>query len=192
MLGETPDISKWIEFEFYDYVRFLYTPTNDMLDETAQIGRWLGVAHNVSSHLCYYVISITGHALARATVRRVTETELQDTNARDKVAKCDRVIESSLVVQMVDDLVDLPPLPDLEPDEPDVIYDSISERDELLDDAYDRYLGAELQLDRGGELLSGIVKRRKRDIDGTLVGTSNNNPMLDARECVCVVCVCVV
>ena len=37
-------------------------------------------------------------------------------------------------------------------------------------------------LDRGGEVLSGTVKRRKRDIDGILVGTSNGNPMLDTRE----------
>ena len=29
---------------------------------------------------------------------------------------------------------------------------------------------------------SGTVKRRKRNIDGTLVGTSNENPMLDTRE----------
>ena len=65
VLGGTPDISKWIEFGLYDYVWFLHTPTNDMLDETAQIGRWLGAAHNVSSHLCYYVLSITVHDLAR-------------------------------------------------------------------------------------------------------------------------------
>ena len=57
-----------------------------------------------------------------------------------------------------------------------VTYDSIRERDELSDEAYDRYLGAELQLDRGGEVLSGTVKRRKRDIDGTLTGTANTKP----------------
>ena len=33
-----PDISKWIEFGFYDYVWILHTPTNDMLDQTTQIG----------------------------------------------------------------------------------------------------------------------------------------------------------
>ena len=31
-------------------------------------------------------------------------------------------------------------------------------------------------------MLSGTVKHRKRDTDGTLVGTSNGNPMLDTRE----------
>ena len=153
-----------------------------MLDKTAQIGRWLGAAHNVSSHLCYYILSISGHVLARATLRRITETELQDPNVQTKLAEFDRTIESSLVVQIVDDLADLPPLSDLEPDEPDVTYDSICERDDLSDEAYDRYLGAELQLDRGGEVLSGTVKRRKRDTVGTLVGTSNGNPMLDTRE----------
>ena len=120
--------------------------------------------------------------LSKATVRRVTETELQDMNVQAKIADSDRTIVSSLVVQMVDDLADLPPLPDLEPAEPDNPYDSISERDELSDEAYDRYLNTELMLDRGGEVLNGTVKRRKRDIDGTLVGTSNGNPILDTRE----------
>ena len=103
-------------------------------------------------------------------------------NVQAKIADSDRTIVSSLVVQMVDDLADLPPLPDLEPAEPDNPYDSISERDELSDEAYDRYLNTELMLDRGGEVLNGTVKRRKRDIDGTLVGTSNGNPILDTRE----------
>ena len=42
----------------------------------------------------------------------------------------------------------------------------MSERDELSDEAYDRYLGAELQLDRGEEVLSGTVKRRRLGICG--------------------------
>ena len=38
VLEETSDISKRIEFGLYDYVWFLHTPTNDVLDNTAQIG----------------------------------------------------------------------------------------------------------------------------------------------------------
>ena len=49
-----------------------------MLDQTTQIGRWLGAAHNVSSRLFFHILFITGHVLARATVRRVTDSELQD------------------------------------------------------------------------------------------------------------------
>jgi len=161
VLGETPDISKWIEFGFYEYVWFLHTPTNDMLDETTQIGRWLGAAHNVSSNLCYYVLSITGHVLARATVRRVTDTEMQDPNVKTKLAEFDRTINSSLVVQVVDDL---PPLPDLETDDEPDTYNDIIERDDVTDEAFDRYLNTELTLDRGGEVLSGTVKCRKRDV----------------------------
>ena len=52
----------------------------------------------------------------------------------------------------------------------------------MSDEAYDKYLGAELMLDHGGEVLSGTVKCRNRDVDGTLVGASNSNPMLDTRE----------
>ena len=139
----------------------------------------MGAANNVSSHLCYHVLSITGHVLARATVRRVTDTELQDPTVQAKIADFDRTINASLVIQLVDDL---PPLPDLETDdEPDTYNDTI-ERDDVTEEAFDKYLNAELNVDRGGEVLSGTVKRRKRDVDGTLVGTPHENPMLDTRE----------
>jgi hypothetical protein len=49
--GETPDISEWCDFGFYDHVWYWDTPNDDIA--SAKIGRWLGVSHRVGSGLCY-------------------------------------------------------------------------------------------------------------------------------------------
>jgi hypothetical protein len=43
-------------------------------------------------------------------------------------------------------------------------------------------LTAEIVTDRGGEILRGTVTSRKRDRDGTPIGTEHANPLLDTRE----------
>ena len=39
--GETPDISEYIDFGFYDWVTF----RNNVGLGTAELGKWLGVSH---------------------------------------------------------------------------------------------------------------------------------------------------
>jgi hypothetical protein len=51
--------------------------------------------------------------------------------------------------------------------------------DNLSDDAYDNYIGAEVTLQKGDELTAASVKRRKLDEFGNAVGTSYANPILD-------------
>ena len=44
--GETPDISEWLDFEFYDLVWWLDRPNKPSVnDDTRRLGRWLGVSH---------------------------------------------------------------------------------------------------------------------------------------------------
>jgi hypothetical protein len=43
-------------------------------------------------------------------------------------------------------------------------------------------LNAQIVTDRGGDLLRGTVKSRKRDSDGKPIGSSNPNPIFDSRE----------
>ena len=72
--GETPDISEWLEFGFYDTVRYWDVGANNK--GTPKLGKWLGVAHRVGSALCYYVIGKGGKILARTTVQRVVADEI--------------------------------------------------------------------------------------------------------------------
>ena len=54
--------------------------------------------------------------------------------------------------------------------------------DDLDDDAYDRYTGAEVLMDVPGEgSRQATVKRCVRNDDGTVVGTHHRNPLMDTR-----------
>ena len=57
-----------------------------------------------------------------------------------------------------------------------------ADADEYTPEAFDKYLSAQIVTDRGGEMLRGTVKSRKRDNDGLPIGSSNPNPILDTRE----------
>jgi hypothetical protein len=69
--GETPDISEYLDFRFYDPIWY---KDNAGLGETL-LGRWLGVAHRIGSAMSYYVLKSNGKVIARTTVQRVTLTE---------------------------------------------------------------------------------------------------------------------
>jgi hypothetical protein len=49
-------------------------------------------------------------------------------------------------------------------------------------DSYDQYVGKSVNVPIGDELRTGKVARRKRELDGTLAGTANSNPMMDTRK----------
>ena len=69
--------------------------------------------------------------------------------------------------------------PMVDPEEPEAAR---PEADEFTPEAYDEYLDAEVLMERGGVMQSGVVKQRKRDDDGNPIGKRNNNPLLDTRE----------
>jgi hypothetical protein len=49
--GDTPDISEYLDFDFYDWVVFR---TNAGLGE-AELGKWLGVSHRVGRLMSYWI-----------------------------------------------------------------------------------------------------------------------------------------
>ena len=46
----------------------------------------------------------------------------------------------------------------------------------------DKLLGMKVKLPHKGEMREGCITNRKRNSDGILIGTENNNPILDTRE----------
>jgi hypothetical protein len=51
--GETPDISEYVDFDFYDWVWYWDTPDKD---NSPKIGRWLGPSHRIGAAMCYYIL----------------------------------------------------------------------------------------------------------------------------------------
>ena len=70
--GDTPDISEWLEFEFYDLCWYW---DNQQDSNEPKLGRWLGVSHRVGSALCYWILPNTGIVIARTTVQHLTKQE---------------------------------------------------------------------------------------------------------------------
>ena len=69
--GETPDISEWLDFSFYDRV-WCYEHKKIEMDSTGKrLARWLGVAHRVGSDLCYWLLTSIGNVVARTTFQHV-------------------------------------------------------------------------------------------------------------------------
>jgi hypothetical protein len=69
--GETPNISEYIDFGFYDWVIYR---TNAGLDE-ASIGRWLGVSHKIGQLMSFWILTVSGHIISTTTVQRLTNAQ---------------------------------------------------------------------------------------------------------------------
>ena len=73
VMGQTPDISEWLDFEFYDLVWWLDRPTKpDVTDYVHWLAWWLGISHHVGSDLCYWLIMDTGKIISKSSVEHVT------------------------------------------------------------------------------------------------------------------------
>jgi hypothetical protein len=86
---ETPDISEYLDFGFYDWVWF----KRDAGIGEIELGKWIGVSKSTGSLMSYYVLPITRVPVSRTTVQRVTELEKQtEASNQQRIAAFDKVI----------------------------------------------------------------------------------------------------
>ena len=187
--GETPDISEYIDFGFYDWVTYR---SNAGLGELS-IGRWLGVSHKIGQLMSYWILTKHGKVISCTTVQRLTQLEQQTDEWQTRMKKYDTDIVARIenVNNVLLNVNDAPQWNRLTTDEYDAdfieeyvnrISDS-SIKDADIMNAQDEYVNMEVGIPRGpdGELENAMVKRRALDIDGTPIGKSSNNPILDTR-----------
>ena len=62
--GETPDISEYVDFDFYDWVLYC---SNVGLEEV-EVARWLGVLHRVRRMTSYWLLPISGIPISATTM----------------------------------------------------------------------------------------------------------------------------
>ena len=62
--SKTVDISKYLDFGFYEKVRF---KDNSGLSLSALV-RWLGISHRTGRLMCYHILTQTGKVIPRSTV----------------------------------------------------------------------------------------------------------------------------
>ena len=77
--GQTPDISEWLDFSFYDLVWFHQADKPGFTKkEHHHLGRWLGISHRIGSDFCYWILTQSGHVISTITVQHVTHLEAND------------------------------------------------------------------------------------------------------------------
>ena len=83
MTGETPDISEYLDFGWYDQVWY---KVDAGLGET-KIGRFIGPYHRVGSLMSYWIIRDSGIPVSWTTVQHITylETCIDANKSRFKV-----------------------------------------------------------------------------------------------------------
>ena len=194
LTGETPEISEYLDFTFYDWCWY---NGNAGLGET-KLGRWLGLSHRVGSLMSYWVLTQKENVISRTTVSRVTNLEIQIDSTKSRLQEFDTAItdrlndEAHIIIEggksQPYDWSDHPFDEDIDFVEEfhSVVSNSkIKEADEeFTPDTYDdQYLNMELAVPRGDNPNPQYAKvtKRLRDADGIPIGTVNENPILDSR-----------
>lgn len=198
--GYSPDISEYILFSWFDWVHY-----HDPRDPDKQlIGRWLGPAHDTGQGLAYHILTSTGKTIVRSTVSPLSQADTSDPNMVLRQQKFTESIESIIgnftnsTQQKYPSCGDDPYAALFEEDDFDDEDIEFQERntdgsnifrpdldsmdyDAPIAEASDNFIGAKVSLPHpSGVLQQATVTQRKRNHDGTLVGTYNENPILNS------------
>ena len=183
--GSIPDISRLVEHEWYNWVKFR-DAVPSFLDTNEVLGWWFSPSTDIGSEMCYHILKRNGKVVQRTTVRGLTNQEIESEMEKTARAAFDAEIAAKLEPKaQPSDFID-----DGDSDTPhyEAYSDSsagkeqrMPEADDYNVDSFDKYLGTETLLSSGDPMLRAVVKTRKRDADGSLIGKANANPLLDTR-----------
>ena len=95
--GNTPDISEWLDFEFYDLVWWIYWTTKPSFsDIVRRLGRWLGVSHRVGSDLSYWILTDKGKDIPTTSVEYVTREDYLQEDVKKLIAEFNKMVDQKL------------------------------------------------------------------------------------------------
>ena len=158
LTGETPDISQYLDFGFYDWVTYKH----DAGLGEVKIGRFLGMSHEVGSLMSYWVLPVSGIPESRTSVQRLTilekGTEANIARMQDFQEKINvRFKEDSEIIPQshpsIDDWSEFKDDQDFMEEFQRVFSsDDIQDEDDSFDpESFDQYINMEVALDREGE-----------------------------------------
>jgi hypothetical protein len=153
-------------------------------EDIAILGRYLGPAIDVGSMLTAKILMPHGQYVCRSTLRHLNDDERISEVHKAQQLTFDQAINDKLGPKAS------PPDFDEQDLTPEHIYyeedaesiDSDHGNLEVTPEIGDNYIGAEILIPRGGDLLRGRVTRRKRDANGNPIGQSHNSPALDTQS----------
>eukprot|EP00978_Attheya_sp_CCMP212_P031214 scaffold117251_cov65-Attheya_sp.AAC.3 len=186
--GDMPDISEYVDFEFYDNAWWLDQAGDE---DSPYVGKWLGPSHRIGSPMCYWILKSNGEVVSRSTVQRITDVDLMKDHIKQQITEMNEQITSRLKDEGF-------ALPDTDENqlfledgliqgEDEVAFaegvEPMIDEDEIeySPDAYEPYIGTEIIIPHGDQADRARVSKRIKANDGTPIGKSNPNPLLDTR-----------
>jgi hypothetical protein len=91
--GKTPDISEYVDFDFYDWVWYWDTPDRD---NSPKLGRWLGPSYRIGAAMCFYILVRNGEVVSRSSVQHVTKLEMMQDDIKQKMEAYENEIQGRL------------------------------------------------------------------------------------------------
>ncbi len=186
--GETPDISEYVAFKWYQAVWYL--DSDSYPEERKKIGRWLGVSHRVGQAMCFWILTANASVISRSSVQAISPDELKSENIQNRIQDYDKIINDRIGDHIIPTLPIQPiqkTLYIMDEDENDESVEHLEndavqdEEDNIAESTYDQLLTAEVYLPQGDKMKHGKVTGYKRDNNGLLIGKSNPNPLLNSR-----------
>ena len=178
--GQPTDISHLTEYSWYDWV-YYWDDAAPYPAPRETLGRCLGPAENAGNAMSQWVMNRNGTVIPKQTLRPLTRTEINIPVDQQRMKDYDESIRRKLR-----DSVTIPAIAELD----DALMDEndadgradgadIQEADDIGD--YDQYLNAEVLLPNGEHMQAARVVRRVKDDMGSVIGSYNDNPILDSR-----------
>jgi len=182
MTRSTADISHICEFGWYDWVMF-WDNVPSFPDNKLVLGRYLGPATDVGSALTAKILKSNEQTVCRSTLRHLNDEGLHCPIQKE----LRRVFDESITHHLGPTTKDTNfPVADLTPEY--LTYENDHDLDpdlgilEVTPEIGDNYISAEISIPRGGSMVKGRVKSRKRDADGNPIGRADASPILDICE----------
>jgi hypothetical protein len=184
--GYTPDISLYVIHDWYEFIWWY-----DLADKTEKLGRWLGPSgEKFGGGDCHYVLHRTGRIHVTNSTRSITEDEWNRRDINRLMDQIDNDIVSKIGDQLSQadesDQQEEPVASELFDDDDSPLIEepeaSMPDADEYTPEQYDEYIGNQVLIPIGTEMLRGVVIRRHRDLNGNLYGVRDTNPILDTRK----------
>ena len=91
--GKTPDISEYVDFNFYDWM--WYWDTLDK-EKSPKIGRWLGPSHRIGAAMCFYILVHNGEVISRSSVQHITKLEMMKDDIKARMTAYDEEVQGRL------------------------------------------------------------------------------------------------
>jgi len=183
MIGNTPDISDFLEYTWYEPI--WYYKHSIFPEENKYLAYWIGIANKVGQAMCYWVLPASGIPLARTTIQKLSKDELETGSVKSALSILRSSIEekfNSPDIQLLTFQLYREDVPEDNDDNEHFQPEALQpEQDDIEPDIYDELLLAEPVLQQDGVYARAKIIGRKRDANGNLIGSYNPNPLLNTR-----------